>query len=488
MLRAGYQSLILVILASALAFGCGADSTGESIRANGGAGQGSTSGGVDGGGSGPSGSGGSMAGSGAPTGGVGGVIGPASCAEAAGPYTVGAAPLGAGPRPASAVSGWGSELFARFCVAVDPASNEPYVGFTSADGAAVIAGLGGVVTSIPNATHGGIAVTNNGIAALVFDPNTDVEARVWAAVKRFAWDGSELFSTDLFRSSNLDDVGTKGAPGTSRFGYLPSADELVAYFGHTQRYDDGVRHQGGYLATVDANGTQHLLDGWFGSHNLDQRLLVSDATAAVLGLGDAYPKGIFFSFIDDPETNVIYPLAGNGNGDANGQLGGMVDLGDEIIVPFITNRSVPQELDAGTWPNLDQTVVDEIRAAASNGTDLGLLRVPKVPNPGQLSPIWLDPQLASGARLERLKSARYGTGALVLLGWAEAAGSGRTGSINGYYTMVVDREGAVCQPKTPIDASLGFTAGDDIVLRPDGSIVWANAPNDVVQIVTLTPQ
>ena len=39
----------------------------------------------------------------------------------------------------------------------------------------------------------------------------------------------------------------------------------MAYFGHTQRYDDGVRHQGGYLATVDASGAQDLIDGWFGS-------------------------------------------------------------------------------------------------------------------------------------------------------------------------------------------------------------------------------
>jgi hypothetical protein len=424
----------------------------------------------------------------ASSGGVGGATGPATCSEAAGPYDVSAVPLDASLVPASTSSGWNAESFAHLRVAVDPMTNEVYVGFTSQDGAAVVAGAQGTATTTPNATSAGIAVTSDGFAQLLFDPNPEVDARMWASVKRFGRDGTERFSTDLFRSPNLDDVGTKGAPGGSRFGYLAATDELVAYFGHTERYDDGVRHQGGYLATLDSGGAQEVIDDWFGSHNLDQRLLISESTAAVLGLGDAYPKGIFFSLLDRARANVIYPLAATGNGSTNGQLGGMVELDSEIIVPFVTNRSLPQDLDAGTWPDLDEAIVDEIRAAAENGTDLALLRVPRVSDPGELSAVWLEPQLAEGAHLEQLKSARYGTGGLVLLAWAEVTGSGRSAAVSGYYTMVVDREGGVCQPKTPLDSQLAFTAGDDIVRRPDGTIVWANSQGGVIQIVTLAPQ
>jgi hypothetical protein len=82
-----------------------------------------------------------------------------------------------------------------------------------------------------------------------------------------------------------------------------------------------------------------VVSDWWGSHNLDQRLLVSDQVA-MLGLGDAFPKGIFFSSqTSRPQTRVIYTLAGNGQGRTNGQLGGMVDLTNVVAVPFITNDS-----------------------------------------------------------------------------------------------------------------------------------------------------
>lgn len=70
--------------------------------------------------------------------------------------------------------------------------------------------------------------------------------------------------------------------------------------------------------------------------------------------------------------------------------------------------------------------------------------------------------------------------------WYESSSPLRLNSYT-YYTMVADREGAVCQPKTQLDAARGFNSGDDIVGKPDGSLVWANVQNDQVQIVTLTP-
>lgn len=148
------------------------------------------------------------------------------------------------------------------------------------------------VVAVPGATMRGIALTSKGYGVLEFDPNDNVDNRTWAAVGRFDGSGAPLFTTTLFHSSNLVEAGTLGAPDVSRFGYVPSADELVAYFGHTDMIQ-GVRHQGGYVATVSASGTQTVLGSWWGSHNLDHRVLVLDPQVALLGLGDAYPKGMF---------------------------------------------------------------------------------------------------------------------------------------------------------------------------------------------------
>ena len=129
----------------------------------------------------------------------------------------------------------------------------------------------------------------------------------------------------------------------------------------------------------------------------------------------------------------------------------------------------------------------QIRDAAANGTDLGILPVPKGTLPmGNLTPVWLDAQVAMGARLSSLKSARYGKGELILLAWAETTGTQRMPVAN-YFTMVIDRAGAVCQPKTPLDAMYAFGAGDDIVARPDGAIVWGNTRGGRVQVITLVP-
>jgi hypothetical protein len=354
----------------------------------------------------------------------------------------------------------------------------------------VVAEVGGPSFTIADSVVGGVAATASGAGALVFDPNETADERLWAKVVRAAADGSGLVETDLFRSPNLDDLDTKGAPRSGRLGYISSGDLLVPYFGHTQRYDDGVRHPGGYLATVDAPGTQELLDGWFGSHNLDQRLVAYADGAAVIGLGDAYPEGIFFSYVgEDASPEVLFALAAAGNGATNGQLGGIVDLGDALVIPFVTNNSIPQDLDAGTWPDIDDVIADQIRDAAANGTDLGLLVLPKSgENPdSELTATWLDAGRPEGARLESLKSARYGTGDLVLLAWVEATGNGNSGA-GQMFTMVIDREGAICQPKTALAAEYGFSAGDDIVSGPDGKIRWANrSASGGIQLVTLTP-
>jgi hypothetical protein len=360
------------------------------------------------------------------------------------------------------------------------AAGEVYFGLNSEAGA-IVASTSGLLVTTADATLGGVAATANGVAALYF-------GEMWAQVTRYDNSGQELFSSDLFRSPNLDDEGTKGEASTSRLAYMSATDTVVAYFGHTQRYDDGVRHQGGYLATLDSQGTQELLNGWFGSHNLDQRLWTGESTGAVIGLGDAYPIGIFYSEIgDNPRPEVIYRLAAAGNGTANGQLGGIVELSQELIMPFITNLSVSPDIDAGQWPDIDETVASQIRDAAANGTDMGLLRVPKSGSDGEAPTVWLAPELTAGARLVRLKSARYGEGDMILLLWAEASGDNRSESLS-YFTMVVEATGAVCQPKTQLDSAYAVTSGDDIVRGPSGQIYWANTEASGLSLITLAPQ
>jgi hypothetical protein len=472
--------------------GSGATSgTGATSGASGSGGTSSTSGGTPG----TSGSGGAAPATGGAS--SGHVV--TNCADAQAAYTVTATALDASYVPYVASRGSGINLYAQAPVAVAD-DGAVYIGFTRDQGgtrSAMIVGEPGSTfqpITVAGAVLGGVAATSDGVAALLFDP-AEINQRKWAQVKRFGRDGTEKFSTDLFRSPNLDDEGTRGEPGTSRLAYIAATDQLIAYFGHTRRYDDGVRHQGGYVAAVDASGAQTVLGDWFGSHNLDQRLLVEGNRAALLGLGDAFPKGIFFSFtgVARMRPSVVYLVAGDGSGTANGQLGGMVDVGSSVAVPFITNRSITQELDPGPWPNPDPAIQAEIRAAATSGRELGLVQLSKqgaIPAATAITPVWVETtrgsELGDQARLEALKSARYGTGELILLGWTEATGTrrDRTAAV---YTLVVDGTGKPCQPKARLADDKAFAPGDDIVRRPDGSIVWTNASGGAIRVIKLVP-
>ena len=415
---------------------------------------------------------------------------PASCSAAANAYTVSATTLDSSVVPVQVPNYWGGtgtpEM--RAMVAVD-STNKVYGGFIVQNGSSystVIAAEGstaGNMITLPSAVLGGLATTSDGLGALLYDAST-VDQRLWAQVKRLAPDGTEKFSTDLFRSTDLMADMSRGNPARGRLGYLSGTDELIAYFGHMQMLQ-GVRHQGGYVAQLSASGTQTVLNGWFGSHNIDQRLVVDGTNVGVLGLGDAYPVGFFFSFLSALNTNVVYTVAGNGQGDANGQIGGMFALSDVIVASFVTDKSISQTLSAGTWPNLDQNIAMQIANGAINGTDVGLLLIPKGSTPASVTPVWVNVMPSSGAHIRYLKSVQYGSSDLILLAWEELTGN-QFAPTSTFYTMVVDRTGATCQPKQQLDAANGFTY-DDIVRRPDGAVVWANGQGGKAHIVTLIP-
>jgi hypothetical protein len=436
-------------------------------------------------------------GSGAPAAGSGATVPvgplPASCMEAANPYTLQTTSLDASFVPASVGNFWGGagDPALRAMVTVDPSTQRVFVGITRKDSmgfSAVVSAENGAVGDalvVPNAILGGLAATKDGLGVLLYDPNASVDMRMWAAVKRVSAAHMELFSTELFHSANLMDDKTKGNPARGRLGYVTSTDELVAYFGHMQMLQ-GVRHQGGYIATLSPTGVQKVNGDWFGSHNLDQRLvMVDDAKPAVFGLGDAYPRGYFFSFTARANPFVVYRVAASGDGAANGQVGSMIMLSDTILASFVTDKSIGQDLSAGEWPNIDATISMQIRTAATNGKDVGLLLIPKAGATAEIAPVWVDLQVGAGARLSNLKSVRYGKGDLILMAWSEDTGNAFA-PVSKFYTMVVDRTGAPCQPKKALDAMQGFTY-DDLLRKPDGTVVWANGVGNVVHVVTLTP-
>lgn len=120
---------------------------------------------------------------------------------------------------------------------------------------------------------------------------------------------------------------------------------------------------------------------------------------------------------------------------------------------------------------------------------MGLLAMPRtgeLPSAADVPVVGLEPELAEGARLDRLKSARYGDGELILLLWSEITGSNRN-QTRSSFTMVVDATGAVCQPKTPLSDAYAIAGGDDLVQAPDGSILWATDTSDNIELVRLVP-
>ena len=114
------------------------------------------------------------------------------------------------------------------------------------------------------------------------------------------------------------DTGAKGEPGTFSSGRLvfnPGTQRLIAYTGHTERYSDGVRHQGGHLVTVSLTGTVGAIAGtlnpfvepdWYCSHNFDQRLLVDGNNFYTLAHGDAYPRSLVFGRWQDVAASTSF--------------------------------------------------------------------------------------------------------------------------------------------------------------------------------------
>lgn len=169
-------------------------------------------------------------------------------------------------------------------------------------------------------------------------------------VTRVDKEGNEKFNNLIFGNQ----VGTVDADimplyySTSRLAYNAGTDDYCLYLGHGRLWDDGITHQGGYVAfyTPDGNaisrttssGTYNVGSTWWVSHNFDQRLLVDGDKYVMLALGDAYPRAVVFAIwntdtsgsTDNNEVYTeIFDISGDiGDNDTHTRLGGVVKLSD----------------------------------------------------------------------------------------------------------------------------------------------------------------
>jgi hypothetical protein len=166
-----------------------------------------------------------------------------------------------------------------------------------------------------------------------------------------------------------------------------------------------VRHQGGYIGTLQPDGSNLTrADGWFFSHNFDQRLISSGSSFYALAHGDAYPRALGFSRWNigngalskqfDMQYHKIPGMSGENRTDC--LTGGVVELngGKLFAVAFATSNE-RKSFDVGI------TLID------ANGATV-------VPTK------WLT-SYQDGQRANFPRIARYDQAALVT--WEEVTGS-----------------------------------------------------------------
>ena len=180
----------------------------------------------------------------------------------------------------------------------------------------------------------------------------------WLA--RFDNAGKELFNTRIFGDKSSQDLWSKGRPGgagTARVVFNEKSDIFGFYLSHSMKWKDGVRHQGGYVGFIRPNGRQlfhsgdkHVGNGWFFSHNFDQRLIVANGSYYALAHGDAYPRALGFSKWTDTggsKANLVnaryHDVPGkSGDNTTHCQTGGLVPLKDKTFaVLFATSNDRP---------------------------------------------------------------------------------------------------------------------------------------------------
>lgn len=278
--------------------------------------------------------------------------------------------------------------------------------------------------------------------------------------------GKPAFTKMVFGDANKDVVDAKGEPGTfssGRIGYNPASKKLCLYVGHTMRWNDGVRHQAGFMAFMGLDGTFGVANGWYSSHNFDMRLLRIGSDWFTLAHGDAYPRALGFAKWSDAgakgsqafDKQWLKIPGGVGDNKTSTQLGGFVAYPDGTFGAVFATANGRNAFDVG------------YRQLSAKGDTLSLH--------------WLT-QYPAGTFAIFPRIARHGENALIL--WEEVTGN----AVAGIQAAIVAPAGTSVQGKTPLpDKALRLTPYHDVSALPNGKFLWAvQKGNDSISVVKLT--
>lgn len=268
-------------------------------------------------------------------------------------------------------------------------------------------------------------------------------------ITRFDKTGNQIFSTQIFGDKHTDSTWSKGTPGdasSGRIAYNRTTGKIGFYCGHTMKWDDGVRHQGGFVGFMTKTGAFDTANGWFYSHNFDQRLAVVDSFYYMLAHGDAYPRALGFSKWNDksPKGKKLvdvqyFAIPGTvGDNATKTQTGSFIPLSDGTFGIVFTSSVNRQNYDVC------------YKRITGNGV--------------VLDSVWLTAYPAATFAIFS-KIAIYGK--CVLLTWEEV-----TNKIPVVQTMVIDYSGNILSTKKTASAA-ALSPFYDLVTLPCGDIIWA---------------
>jgi hypothetical protein len=270
-------------------------------------------------------------------------------------------------------------------------------------------------------------------------------------VAGFDLSGDQIFKTRIFGAIDLKVEKSKGGPGgagTARMVYNEKAGHIGFYLAHNMLWGDGVRHQAGFIGFINEKGKRLPGgNGWFFSHNFDQRLIASGGDFYALAHGDAYPRALGFSRWSG---NGGKKLAGSnyhtipgesGANKTNCQTGGLVALpGGRFAVVFASlNEREGHDICIQILDSSGQTTKE--RWLTENGERDGSSTYPRI--------------------------ARYGEH--IFVAWHDSDKSG-------LQHIVVDRSLETVVPQSSLE-EVKLSPYDDLYNLDNGAIVWA-VPQD----------
>jgi hypothetical protein len=247
-------------------------------------------------------------------------------------------------------------------------------------------------------------------------------------------DGSTPIDVEIIGDEDESVVGNKWIGYATHEGRLVwDGSRYAAYFGHMQKWSDGIAHQGDILRWYDANGASTSGSpswSWGCSHSLDVRAGFIGTTLGTVCLSDAFPSHGFHYNHDD--TSLFY-TQGNQMGLSDGRLGGFTTHQGEFYVTFTSPEG-------------------------RSSDDIALM---SIDTSGTASPVaWLTETNAVDEGDSYLAS--YGDDLLV--GWWSG------GALQ---IAVSDEWGGLSQGPVALTAEIG--PRDDMVTLANGDVAWAYA-------------